>query len=363
LRKRVRVDDIVDLVQRRIHFGDYTLVKMPTEVELAAEVGACRMTARRAVTKLIEKGVLVRPPNGRIQLRRDRQTATGRMNIGILAPAWISAETTRYRFVMEHLAEQFDASLRSLEYRHWDDAVFGEALDSFDGLFVHPAAEVIPPEWIDLIRAAKKPVAVVGWDLSALGIPSLDLAPASAFDTLFEHFRARGHRQLDCLNTQPLDGISARIQRWQQWRAERGIAGQLFNAPVQSYEDHVKAAYRLVKAMLADGSFQSPALFCTTTASAEAVLRALYEAGIKVGVDVAISGANDSDQRAWLNCPSLTVMESPDPTPYLAVCFEWMARGGKNWTGPLLMVPRHVPLFIGESTGGAVAAGQKPMRQ
>lgn len=357
MRKRVRVDDIVDLVERRIHFGDYSLVKMPTEAELAAEMGACHVTARRAVSKLIEKGILARPPNGRIRLRRDPRIASRRMNIGILAPAWVSAEIMHYRLVMEHLAEQFNASLRSLEYRHRDDAIFGEAFDSFDGLFLHPAAEAIPQEWIDLIRSSQKAV-VVGRDMSAFGIPSVDIAPASVFDTLFDHFLARGYRQLDCLNTQPIDGISARIERWRQWRAARGIDGQLFNSPVRSYEDHIRAAYRLMKSMLADGRFHSQAMFCTTTGAAQAVVRAHYDAGIKVGVDVAISGAIDSDQRAWLNCPSLTVIESPDPTPYLAVCFEWMVRGGKNWQGPLLMIPQHAALFVGESTGVAVSDRQ-----
>src|SRR2546425_11275410 len=69
-----KVDRIIALMENRIRRGDYSLRPLPAESKLALETGVSRMTARKAVLRLVGQGLLTRASNGRLVIRAD---ATG----------------------------------------------------------------------------------------------------------------------------------------------------------------------------------------------------------------------------------------------------------------------------------------------
>ncbi|MEM9883471.1 MAG: substrate-binding domain-containing protein [Planctomycetota bacterium] len=336
----------------RIQLGDYSVKPLPAERELAEQVGVSRMTARKALLDLVDRGLVERRENGRLIVAENADPAA-RPRIALLKPA--TAGTALIVRTLLRLSTQTETRVRAFEFAHWDDPVIAEAIAAFDGLFVLPPAEPMPVPMLEKFRAAAAGVVILNRDTSDDGLRCVDTCPPACIATLLDHVRSLGHRRIDCLNTQPCDEIiTARIDAWQRWRTAHDLPGELINRPVRSYENPTPAAYRCVDERLASGEPPPPPRLCTTTPAAVAVMRRLAEAGLDVGRDVSVAAIDDEGLNRFLT-PSLACLVPPDPTPYLRRCLDWMLAGGRpaDWDGPLLLKPAEVPLFAGESVGPA----------
>lgn len=343
-----KVEQILRILERRIRHGDYHGRDVPTERELATEVGVSRMTARKALQRLVKQGLLLRQPSGRVAANG---TASGSLRLALLVPSLASQDVERWRLGLERVAHQFDASVRAILYLHWDDPAIIDALDSFDGVFVHPSCEEIPERIIDRFRGAGRGVVILGRDLSVEGLPSIDLFPPVFIQRLLDVLADLGHRSVDCFNVQTVDPtIQQRIEQWNLWRAVHRFGGRLLGDSIQAYDIPLPQAYAQAGHLLAQGQFTSTAVLCTTLPAAVGLIRAMRDRKIAVGEDVSICVINDEGLGRYMS-PSITGIEMPDPAAYLSVCFEWMQRRGEGWIGSLLMQPTQVPLFVGETTG------------
>jgi LacI family transcriptional regulator len=370
-----KVDRIVALLETRISRGDYALRPMPAENRLATEVGVSRMTARKAVLRLVERGLLARADNGRVVVNTGRNTQSGdptettislanpsdgasppeegtrRLQIAFLAPAFASAEIDRWRVAVDRAVSRIGSRLRIVHFHHWQDPIFIDAAESFDGIFLVPPAEPIPDAVARDLRGGRAKVVALDADLTPRGIRSIDLIPPASVQRLLDQLAGLGHRSIHCFNSQPVDSVvEQRIEQWSLWRAAQGASGKLLNDPDDSYGDPPRKAYESMSRRLAEGPFGATAVFCVTMPAALGAMRAMRERGIIVGKDVSVCAANDEGIAAYLY-PSLTATQMPDPLPYLTIYLEWMA--GQSYCGPLLSRPTNVPLFIGESTGPA----------
>jgi hypothetical protein len=93
------------------------------------------------------------------------------------------------------------------------------------------------------------------------------------------------------------------------------------------------------------------ALFCTTSPAAIGAMRALHEAKLEIGRDVSVCTVNDEGMAPFL-LKTLTSLESPSRARYLRPVVEWML-SGKKWDGSLLIQPKELSIYVGESTGPA----------
>jgi len=359
-----KVDRIVELLERRIAQGDYALRPVPAETTLADETGVSRMTARKAVIRLVERGLLTRAPNGRLTVNLTSSpsgkseapgpaerpvTATPLTRFAFAAPAHGSAEIDRWRVAADHCVAEASANLRIVHFHHWDDPVLTETVSSFDGVFLIPPAEGIPKAVAERLRSGRARLVALDCDLTAYGIRSVDLVPPNSVHRLLDHLAALGHRKIHCFNSQPMDSVvQDRIEQWSLWLAAQGASGSLINEPDVSYGDPARRGYEAMSQRLAEGPLNATAVMCVTMPAALGAMRAMYERGLQVGKDISLCAANDEGLASYL-CPSLTATRMPDPAPYLKTCLNWMRDA--DYVGPLLMRPVEVPLFIGESTG------------
>jgi hypothetical protein len=146
--------------------------------------------------------------------------------------------------------------------------------------------------------------------------------------------------------------IQERIAQWQLWCSLNGIEGRLIHKPVKSFESALDEAYKVVSRECQRKRFHATALLGVSVFEALGAMRAFQEQGLRVGRDVSVCAVNDEGLARFL-WPSLTSLGLPDPAAYLRICLEWMARGGRGWSGPLLLQIPEVPLFKGDSTGPA----------
>jgi len=340
---------IIELLEARIKRGDYAVAELPAEGKLAEDIGVARLTARKAVNHLVEKGVLFRLPNGRAAISRQTRKSGMPLQLAFLAPTYVNSNDSNLcRVAATKAAAAMGANLRSVEYVHWDDPSIEIALRGFDGVFFKPWTEVTPQSIIDSIKKSDASVFVLDQDLSEYGVRSLCPFPPVFVQRLLDHLAALGHRHIDCFNAQPIElVIQKRIEQWNIWKAAHGCCGELWSVEC---DNPLKGSYDAMLRLLDRGPLKATALLCTTGPGAIGAMRAMHERGIKVGKDVSICAVNDEGLGRYL-VPTLTALEMPDLVSYMSVCIQWMSRGEKEWVGPLRMQPEDVPMFIGESTG------------
>lgn len=349
---------ICDLIERRIRLGDYALKDIPAEETLASEVGVGRMTARRAMLHLVEKGVLVRLQNGRLAVNREEASGAGRVSqVAMLMPAWQSGFLQSWQLAAVQVARKFNTILRKVDFVHWDDPLIGEAMDRSDGVLLYPNTEPPPDHVLKRLREHRTRLAVLDADWSDYGIRSIDLMPDFQIRQLLEHLASLGHQRIACLNTQPMTlDIPHRIKQWEAWMSERGWTGRLINEPVASYGDSVAQSYAVMTQFLLARRPDFTAILCVTGAAAVGAMRAMLDAQIRVGQEISLCAINGEGLAQYLN-PTLTATQTPPIEPFLEVVFEWVQQAKADWGAPMLLKPSSVPMFIGASTGPCLAEG------
>lgn len=352
-----KYDQLSAQLRVRIHHGDYELRSLPPERQLAVEHGVSYMTARKALQHLIDDGILRRAPNGRVEVNREHSSELAVAPIALLSPAFSSPGFDGWRSSLSQLVKSLGGVLRQELYTHWDDPIFTASMGRFSGVFLLPSSEEMPRALVERLSSSERPLVVLDDDLSGEGIPSIrQVAPSLVRDAL-DHLKSVGCRSINCLNVQPMHSvIESYLAQWRAWTREHGIPGEVINEPVAPYEQPHGQAYHVMKSRLEEGPFTADALFCVTAPAAIGAMRAMHEAGIRPGYDVAVSTLN-GEGYAELQIPSLTAMEPADVTPQLKACIQWMMKGGP-WRGELLMQPAHGTLRAGESTTFFAARGR-----
>lgn len=341
-----------EVIEARIKRGDYVIRELPTECELALELGASRKTARRAMQDLIGKGIVVRKPYGRLAVNRQHAKVEGRLQLAFLSAAFYSTNVETWRFAVVRAAERIGAIVRPIDFVHWEDPAISEALECFDGVFLLPSSEFIPEPILKRFGRASHLVALEN-DLSQWGVPSIRLLPPRFIHQLGDHLYSLGHRHIDCLNTQPEDQvIEQRMDQWLLWQRMHKVEGRLMREPVAPYDHAAPKAYEIMKRMLAAGEFKATGLVCLTNSTATGAIRAMQEHGIRVGKDVSVC-AMEGETQARYQWPSRTVLEVPEPDIYVQICVDWFAKKNEPWVGPHLVEPSSLAFFKGESTGPA----------
>lgn len=347
---------IAEMLMERLERGDYALRKLPSEMELAGETGVSRMTARRALTHLIEAGVIRRGPNRRLEIA----TPGGKdkvHQIAFLMPPVISEDVQAWQWAAEQAVDAVKGVLRPVIYTDWNDVLLPGALKGFDGIFLMQTGVEIPDAAIAVLKSSPNPVVSLDLDLSDRGIPSVWLFPEQAVWSLLDHLHDLGHRRIACFHTCTMNRVfQQRIDYWQHWMAERGLEGELYNLPGRngSIDYGAIQADKSFDKLLKTNSFHDSAIVCTNVWTALGIQRAIQKNGLTVGRDISLCAINDEMLAPWMT-PSLTALRMPDPSDMLGTCVRWMANGGRGWEGSKLLIPKKVSLFKGDSTAPAPA--------
>ena len=343
-----KVELICQMIERRVHHGVYIGRDLPAERDLAVDIGVSRMTARKALQRLVDTGTLERMPNGRVGVRK-----TKGLQITMLVPSVASTEIEGYRMALEGIARKKRVTVHTRLYLHWDDPLIVEALEGCGGVFLVSSCEPMPPRLMERFRTSGKRMVSLGFDLTAFGIPSLDLLPPHALQKILDYLATRGHRRIDCFNTQTCDPIiEARLAQWRLWLASHGIEGKLWNFPIQPYENPLVRAHAEMAALMKTERFSNSAILCTTMYAAIGAVRALRDGAVSLEKDHLDIAAFSDEQIGHFLSPSITALKTPTLMPYLAVCVDWMMNTKSPWIGPLLVRDADPTLFIGETTGG-----------
>lgn len=339
---------VMSVIERRVRAGDYLLRDIPGERRIAEETGVSYMTARKAVTELLKKKVLIRRPDGSLSPNPTYGDESNLAPVVLLYPAFPSPYLAQLHHLVRAALREHKLTLRPVFYVHWDDPAVLEAVVNQGGALVIPSTDPPPAPVVEAFRANR--VVILDGDLTHAGVPSIRLFPDQHLEQVFTHLTELGHRRIDCINTQQHNPeIDRRIALWRDWIAAHDCAGRLWDSPAASFADPTPFACELMGQALNAGRVDATALLCTTFPAALGTTRALWERGCQIGRDKAVCSMN-IEYPARFGCPSMTGLDMPDLSATLDQCFNWFL-GSKPWRGRLLLEPSEPLFFRGESTG------------
>ncbi|HAI10094.1 MAG TPA: hypothetical protein DCM28_00190 [Phycisphaerales bacterium] len=343
--------DIVEMVTRRIDQGDYPTDTFPSARKLASDVGVSYMTARKAIAILADSGRLQQLDNGRMQIIRPRKSKRHEPRFAFIMPALESFAFVEWLDRITAVVEEMGGSVRPVGYVHGEDKLITETFAAdFDGFFIIP-----PPELSPLLRQQFERmvgrVVVMWYDLTDMGHPRLDGGAFTNIDRLVEHFQERGCKRIDALCTQGQRSVGSaeqRIATWQQSISDRGLTGKLWRYDKPETSISESRAYELTTQMLEAGDLPD-ALFCVTAQPVVGVYRALHDAGVVVGRDIAV-GTFGAPERCKLMIPSLTTIHASPSEADIELAVKWLLANRKPTLPSLHIEPEICEVFIGESS-------------
>jgi hypothetical protein len=335
---------------RLIASGAYAGDRLPAERELCQVLGASRTTVRRVLAQLADAGVLARSPTGRIRIQGDSGPL---QRIAFLAPAFASTGTQRWEAALRRRVAARDPAvhLAALRFTGWDDPLIGEAARGCVGMFLLAGAERPPARVLAELTRPGLAVASLESDLSAAGIPSLDLYPPTTVDVVLAALVAHGHRRIGWLNTQPACAIvRAKEAACRAWLAAQGLTGVFVSEPVVPFEDPAPAARSLMQRCLVAHP-EVTVWLCSVVQCARGAIRAIHDRGWRAGHEVSVATI-DGEQQEDLNVPSLACAAHVDPGLHLDPFLDWFLAGPERvWHGPRLRQPVAPEFHPGESLG------------
>jgi DNA-binding LacI/PurR family transcriptional regulator len=344
--RRQKFKDVMSVIERRIRQGDYVLQPIPGERKIAEETGVSHMTARKAVRGLLDQKVLIRRPNGMLDIHPGQQGDAASAHFLLLYPAYASTYLTHLRQTVFEAAEHYGLSMRPVQYVHWDDPVVASAAANPAGLIFIPSAVDVPNHLLPMLRSSK--CVSLDLDLSDQEVPSIN--PDAHILKIFDHLRLLGHRKISCISTQHHNPeIERRIRLWREYLEAHQITGELLERPTRSFHDATPAAYEMMKELLEQGQPTSTAFVGTTFPAAVGAIRACWEKGLAVGKDISICAINIESPAQFMT-PSVTGLDMPNLSKPLGQCFNWFT-SNDPWIGTKRLEPSRAEFVHGESTG------------
>jgi GntR family transcriptional regulator, arabinose operon transcriptional repressor len=223
-----------EILQRKYNVGD----RVPSEKELADEYNVSRITSKKALEMLADKGIIVRKPgrgsfvaeeggfqsDGLSSGERTRQSL-----IGLVMTDFGNTFGTRMIYGMERASAENDSFLvlrRSFGVPENEEKAIQSFLDlGVDGIIVFPAqGEFYNAEILKLV-IQQFPLVLVDRHLKGVAAASISTDNISAASTGADYLLDLGHKQICLLTPPPMDttAIEDRIEGFVRAHAERGV--------------------------------------------------------------------------------------------------------------------------------------------
>ena len=294
-----------------IRRGDYKPGdRLPAERDLAEMHGVSYMTARRAVTEMVEVDLLLRRPREGtfVPPRTLQRLAT--QTVHLVCP--LSGSSMIQSFL--------DLGARAAKKRDWRTEIIRlhpdqtraaiRALEGGDLIIVLPSGPELDGPLAEALQNAQGRAVVLGNRLDQLGVPSVMADDTRAITLAMEHLHSFGHRDIAIVSAHP----DHRVDKVQiaAWRAaspknwtEKDVERHLIRADKASHEHRAETVYDAVRRYLASDSTQpqATAFICLIEEMTLPTLAACRDAGCDVPDKISLVVAGDNPMLAYAHPP------------------------------------------------------------
>jgi DNA-binding LacI/PurR family transcriptional regulator len=324
-----------DALAEAIRTGEYQAgQKLPGERTLAVQFGISYMTARRAVSELVEKGLLDRRPwEGLFVTQGAAARVSGNLDVPVrytAAPASTAATATTTLNVvtvgyepahvntLKRLASKYAESHGwSTRFVRIENPGDGHAIGCILGgglsLLIIPDDATMRGPIGEAVQQVGGRAVLIGNRMDNLGVPSVMADDTQAIGLAVEHLRRHGHTRIGMLCDYVNHPVtSVQVAKWRSCFGNecspRELDQRLIVVDTPRFDCPTENAYRRMREYLGRHGGAITALVCTGDESAIAAMSACRDAGLSVPQDLSIVVSGDSSLAAHCN-PALTCID------------------------------------------------------
>jgi hypothetical protein len=300
-------EELEQILCSRIEKGFYFSREFPGVPYLSDEFGLNHITIRRALNELVERGVLCRKSNGRIDLPDcGKVFRIALLTHGYMTPAdkWFAA--------IKECAQKYKCSFTYMPYYDCHDPIIYEGLDGDFDLII---AAVVKPDklLLEKMNKVRDKLVCLYHDIADSGFYILDGIPRSCNLRLYRKFAENGFKRID---------FFAVVQDMKHYEADREYfvhAGEEFGfkGKFYSFEENF-SKYRYYRAreeaqkLIEAGAFsKTEVLFTSNVEVAWGLIRALHDNNIRVPEDIQVVSFGGAELAEFVE-PEITTIRTPD---------------------------------------------------
>jgi DNA-binding LacI/PurR family transcriptional regulator len=345
-----RTPEVYEMIVERLRRGEYGRGALPSTRKLGTELGVSKFTILRALRMAQKNGLLVARGRSRLAVTPVGSKRRG-LRFACLVPAVDLASSFHWFLSIDNVAVQRGGSATLIDYRSVSDPRLTQALsEKYDIVFFDPASPTLTPLLRRLLAANRRRVVPLYEDIPELELWGIDNMPIGAVDLLIFHLASLGHRKIHLVGSLPAVGRQQQlIDRWRAKLKAVGASGvSIFPSKIGTFLP--EETHGLMPAFLSSHPHPEAILFADLPAAIGGY-RALWEAGLKPGVDVAVAALTCEPEAAMMT-PSLTSLQVPTREAVIEQTVETVLKGSPrskdDWVRTVLP---QIRLWPGESSG------------
>lgn len=279
-----KYQEICEILSSRIENGDYAGGRIPPLRKLAEDMGVSYLTARQAVNRLKEKGIVGNSSSG----RSIHVNGSGTVHplVALITPFW---HFTEWHSTINEKVKECGGQLRIFAFTTETDPIINEALnEEFDLIFIdlpaNPNARLL-----ERIAKLKKRAVVMFQDRTEYGIRSILGAPVESIGLFIEKLKHAGAKQIDMISQEPEDNFNLNERRdvWRKYLKKFRLTGTYHTYQAKRFKHNQITAKHLCTELLENHPLPD-AFFCAEDNTAIGLYRACYEKKIRIGTDVSV---------------------------------------------------------------------------
>ena len=283
-----------------IRRGDYQPGdQLPAERELAERYGVSYMTARRAVTEMVEVDLLRRRPReGTFVPPRTLQRLATK-TVHLVCPGFGSSITQIFLQLGNQKAEARGWRSEVLQLHHAEVRPIARALESDGLVLMLPFGPHLEGPIVEVLQRAEGHAILLGNRLDHMGVPSILADDALGVTLAMEHLHSFGHREIAIVTSSPNHNVDrVQIAAWRAaspavWKEEHFVRRTIISATPHhtNCDDHV---YQTLREYLAKDRGETTALICLLDTMGLPALAACRDAGRAAPekMSIVVSGNN-----------------------------------------------------------------------
>lgn len=262
---------VCDSLSAAIRRGEFKVgQRLPAERELATRFGISHMTARRAITDMVEHELLERRPGSGIYVRPQSQEKLLTHTLNLLCrPADGGPKNIFLRLGLQY-AQSRGWRTRITSLYHGYERSIMRAIRSGEPTLILADN---PESWSSLLPAMQESdgkAIVIGHCFDELGIPSVVADDRRAIRLAVEHLKKVGHRNIALFSNNPHTQID-RVQI-ETWRScfrkgeahvpDRVLDARLIVGGIKPFQCQIRESYRVIRAYLQRPNADATAIIC-----------------------------------------------------------------------------------------------------
>lgn len=294
-----------DALAESVRSGEFALGRrLPADRDLAVRFGVSYMTARRAVTELVEASLLERRIGDGTYVRAGSQQRLQTTTLNLVCTAYEGSTTKS--FLRLGGAAALERGWRSHVIRMHDDAdsMAIRAIENGEFCLVLADEKSLEGPLGKALKKSRGRSVLIGWRLDAEGVPSVLADDTRAMNLALEHLQSAGHERVALLcNHSHSPNEQVQIAAWRRWfengpRAFFDLETHFVEANTPPYQCATRFAFNATKSWLhgaqQNGATRATALISVSDELALGALAACREANLHVPRDLSLVNLNDS---------------------------------------------------------------------